>query len=144
VHLCTSATVTVHICTVTIALVLKFYIFFSLSLTSLSQLLTLTSLSFYLGPSVHRLVQPLSLMVCFPYVLIFFFIFCEANGYRIYKRSPSLLDRQCCGFGGLLSFSLSIKLVAWFVPWRLAMLWWWVWYGFFAWWVYGGAGLLGL
>ena len=43
-----------------------------------------------------------------------FFHFCEANGYHICKPSPSLLDRQCCGFGGLLSFSLSIKSVAWF------------------------------
>ncbi|KAK7851905.1 cytochrome b5 isoform a [Quercus suber] len=38
----------------------------------------------------------------------------SANGYRICKPSPSLSDRQCCGFGGLLYFSLSIRSVAWF------------------------------
>ena len=113
--------------------------------------LTLTSLSFYLGPLVHRLVQPLSLMVCFPYVLIFF-IFCEANGYRVYKCSPSLSDRQYCGFGGLFSFSLSIESVAWFCSMEIGnamevgLVWvfcvvglWWCWFtgsmiSFFWWW----------
>ncbi|KAK7852468.1 protein sieve element occlusion a [Quercus suber] len=33
---------------------------------------------------------------------------------RICKPSPSLSNRQCCGFGGVLSFSLSIRSMAWF------------------------------
>ena len=66
VHLCTSATVTVHICMATVPCVFNILHFFSLSFTSLSQLLTLTSLPFYLSlvppispasPSVHRSVH---------------------------------------------------------------------------------------
>ena len=45
-----------------------------------------------------------------------------------------------------LSPSLSDRWLG-FVLWRSAALWWWVWYGYFAWWVHGGlwwCGLLGL
>ena len=56
VHLYTSVTVSMHICTVTITLTFIILRFFSPSFTSLShfQLLTLTSLSFISSP----LVQP--------------------------------------------------------------------------------------
>ena len=45
----------------------------------------------------------------------------------------SVLDSVVC----FLSLSLSDQWLG-FVPWRLAVLWWWVWYGYFVWWVYGG------
>ena len=55
-HLCTSATVTVHICTVTVACVFNILHFFFLSFTSLFQLLTLTSFPSIspTSPLVHR------------------------------------------------------------------------------------------
>ena len=51
-HICIFVTVTVHICTVTVNLVSNNLDFF-LSVTSLSELLTLTSLLFYLSPSPY-------------------------------------------------------------------------------------------
>ena len=58
VHICTFATITVHICTATVDLVSSI-LDFSLSFTSLSQLLTLTSLSFCL--SLSPPMSPISL-----------------------------------------------------------------------------------
>ena len=40
----------------------------------------------------------------------------------------SVLDSVVC----FLSLSLSDQWLG-FVPWRSAVLWWWVWYGYFAW-----------
>ena len=59
-HLCKNATVTVHMCTVTVALVFNVLHFFPLSFTSLSQLLTFTFLSRFISPSIHQSVQPYS------------------------------------------------------------------------------------